>query len=292
MVNRHRKHKAGKRLWPLYELEAGEFDAVYTACLSGAEGPDWEIDKARRAFEAQVAERTGKSISEVSLDLDFLLAGASLPQLAIADTVDAPGSVRVADQPLGNTGDTGKVTTDRESLLAESTRPAPRLKLVKDGPRANGMPNDRLMDLREKAFLLASRLAEHNLLDDVLIPSPVGFGYLILDVPDPSIEQQIDRPRYEKICCLWWELTACCEVMLAPDPIITDFLPEGSTLTEAITGKDFSTLVTRVLACNPGEVGFRLRSRLDDEDWDNLIRLMQTHRKIRSVSDQRKQELW
>ena len=66
------EHAAG-RLWDGHLADTEPFAPVFAALCRRQDGPDWDLQRLRRALELEIAERADLSLQQVSLALDALL---------------------------------------------------------------------------------------------------------------------------------------------------------------------------------------------------------------------------
>ena len=52
-----------------------------------------------------------------------------------------------------------------------------------------------------------------------------GLGFVLRDVPDPGLADQLDEDTLAQLCTLWWQLAACSEMTFAPLESILPILP-------------------------------------------------------------------
>ncbi|MCB1753502.1 MAG: chromosome partitioning protein ParB, partial [Gammaproteobacteria bacterium] len=164
-----------------------------------------------------------------------------------------------------------------------------------DGPPAGiGVSNSTdLKSLRARAWTLAARLAQRNGLSDLVVPlSGQGLGFILRDVPDPALADQLDEESLSQLSLIWWQLAACSELTLAPLVSITPHLPTESVLRQALEQQDLATIFDSVWTLDPGQTGHRLWRRLGDRDWMDLLNLMDSYRRIHRLAEERQLDLW
>ena len=117
-----------------------------------------------------------------------------------------------------------------------------------------------------------------------------GLGYILTDVPDPTLAERLDEAALAQVSMLWWQLAACAEVTVAPVERLVVHLPADALLRKALEEQDAELLFESVWTLDPGHTGYRLWRRLDDRDWQDLLNLMDTYRTIhRKAADA---DLW
>jgi hypothetical protein len=147
--------------------------------------------------------------------------------------------------------------------------------------------------MRSRAWTLASRLAQRNGIGDLVEPlTGKGLGYVLRDVPDPALADQLDEDALAQICILWWQLAACAEMTFAPIEAVTPTLPGDSVLRRALVDQDAELLFNSIWTLDPGHTGYRLWQSLHDRDWQDLISLMENYRNIRHLAAENSVKLW
>ena len=153
-------------------------------------------------------------------------------------------------------------------------------------------PGD-LKSLRARSWTLAARLAQRNGIGDLIVPLPsLGLGYLLRDVPDPALADQLDDDTLGQIAILWWHLAACAELTVGPLEVVLRLLSEHSVLHRALEDPDSGLLYQSVWTLDPGQHGQRLWRRLGDRDWQDLLQLMDTYRRIHRLAEESQTRLW
>jgi hypothetical protein len=136
-------------------------------------------------------------------------------------------------------------------------------------------------------------LAQRNGLGDLVQPlSGHGLGFLLRDVPDAALVDQLDEDALAQVSMVWWHLAACSELTVAPLDALLPALPEESVLRRALVEQDAGLLFASVWTLDPGHMGYRLWRRLDDRDWQDLLGLMDTYRALRRNAATDDQALW
>lgn len=279
-----------------------EYDQAFEVLCRRYDTADWDIANLRRALEAEIAERADISIHAVSLEIDARMSGRQ---------VDAPTRRATPDR-----GEPDEDVTQRERDGADSKKPSPPV-----GETEGAGPGDRrgdgvaarskrtgllgneeidaqdesgpvvipatpaladLKSLRARLWTLASRLARRNGLGDLVQPvSGRGLGFVLHDVPDPALVDQLDEDALAQVSMVWWYLAACAELTVAPLDALLPVLPEESILRRALADQDAGLLFASVWTLDPGHMGYRLWRHLDDRDWQDLLGLMDTYRALR-----------
>jgi ParB family protein of integrating conjugative element (PFGI_1 class) len=297
--------------------DAGKFDTAFVALCSRYDGPDWNTDLLREALETEIAEAAEISIQTIRVVLDAELAGRELvipelePEPPPVDNCK-PGVAKRSvsdDTDEEENPDLGSTSADDElsdlSEQPDTTESPDRFPDPPDGAASNSQdppaeklispetgPSD-LKSLRGRAWTLAARLAQRNGIGELVEPLPgKGLGFVLQDVPDPALAEQLDEESLSQISMLWWQLAACAEITCAPLASILPLLPDDSILRRALEQQDADLLFKSIWTLDPGHTGYRLWRPLNDRDWSDLINLMDTYRRIRRTAVDMGTELW
>lgn len=150
-----------------------------------------------------------------------------------------------------------------------------------------------LKSLRARAWTLAARLAQRNGIGGLVAPlSGKGLGFILRDVPDTSLADQLDTDTLGQISMLWWHLAACAEMTVAPLEAVIATLADDSILRCALENQDAGLLFNSVWTLDPGHTGYRLWRQLGEQDWRDLLNLMDTYRHIHRVAADKQIRLW
>jgi ParB family protein of integrating conjugative element (PFGI_1 class) len=150
-----------------------------------------------------------------------------------------------------------------------------------------------LKTLRARAWTLAQRIAQRHGLETLVAPLiGKGLGYMICDVPDAALLEQLDQDELAQVSTAWWQLAACAEVTVAPLAEILPLVQEGSVLRRALEDQDAGLLFDSVWTLDPGNTGYRLWRRLDDRAWQDLCGLMENYRDLHRVAETTGSPLW
>ena len=159
-------------------------------------------------------------------------------------------------------------------------------------PREPPLPTD-LKSLRARAWTLAARLAQRHGIGELVAPLPSrGLGFVLRDVPDPALAEQLDDDTLSRLSLLWWHLAACAEMTVAPVDAVLATLAGDSVLRRALETADAGLLFARVWTLDPGQAGFRLWRLLDARDWQDLLDLLATYRALHRVAESSHTDLW
>ncbi len=307
--------RAARAIWLERAVDTeAEYDQAFEVLCRRYDTADWDIATLRRALEAEIAERADLSIHAVSLEIDTRMSGRQ---------VDPPTRRATSDG-----GEPSEEVTQRECDGTDSRTPRPPARETEGAPprdrAGDGMaepstdlgppPGESLADdeeearaivtsntsaradvksLRARLWTLASRLAQRNGLGDLVQPiSGRGLGFVLHDVPDPAMIDQLDEDALAQVSMVWWYLAACAELTVAPLDALLPSLPEESVLRRALVDQDAGLLFASVWTLDPGHMGYRLWRRLDDRDWQDLLSLMHTYRALRRNAATDDQTLW
>ena len=290
---------------------ADDFDEVFTTLCRRYDGPDWDTDVLRSALESEIAAALDVSIHTVRVMLDAELAGR---ELVIPEVEDDPSGAHIEqddDSPdvvSSATSSTDRTSTDGSSRELpdhpDSDNEAGPGQVEDDdseptdpGSGLPSLPNDTspsdLKSLRGRAWTLAARLAQRNGMADLVEPvSGKGLGFVLRDVPDPTLADQLDEDSLSQLTMLWWQLAACAEMTYAPLESILPLLPDESILRRALETEDADLLFNNIWTLDPGHTGYRVWRPLDDRDWRDLLGLMDTYRCIRRIAADTGVSVW
>ena len=312
--------RAAGALWQRHCTgDESPFDAVFAALCRRYDGPEWDTGVLQSALEIEIAEEAEISIHTLRVALDAEINGRALvipepePMVKPAAKETCANEVAEPDKPGvhddSDDTETGWVPTDDVPSDVQGSDPA-------EAP--NSSPNDPddaapdasepwaeqvittgqtgpgdLKSLRGRAWTLAARLAQRNGFGDLVLPLPGnGLGFVLSDVPDPALADQLDEDALAQICMLWWQLAACAEMTFAPIESIAPALPSDSVLRRALEDQDAELLFNSIWTLDPGHTGYRLWRPLHDRDWSDLLNLMDTYRRIRHLAAEAGSDVW
>ncbi len=316
-----RLERATHKIWQDRCSESEEdFEEVFMTLCRRYDSPDWDTDVLRSALESEIAAALDVSIHTVRVMLDAEMAGRELviPEAEVepdpneesselerptdesfdADQDDGGSRVSSPDRTStdelppelpdqsnpGSAQDTGLLDDD----VKETSEPDTELPNLTN----DTSPND-LKSLRGRAWTLATRLAQRNGMADLVeAVSGKGLGFVLRDVPDPTLADQLDEDSLSQLTMLWWQLAACAEMTFAPLEAILPLLPDESILRRALETEDADLLFSSIWTLDPGHTGYRLWRPLDDRDWRDLLALMDTYRRIRRITADTGVSVW
>ena len=316
-----RLERAAHKIWQDRCSESAEdFEEVFTTLCKRYDSPDWDTDVLRSALESEIAAALDVSIHTVRVMLDAEMAGRELviPEAEVEPDANEESSEleRPTDEsfdPDQDDGGSRVSSSDRTSTdelppeLPDQSNPgsAPDTGLLDDDVKETSepdtelpnltndtSPND-LKSLRGRAWTLATRLAQRNGMADLVeAVSGKGLGFVLRDVPDPTLADQLDEDSLSQLTMLWWQLAACAEMTFAPLEAILPLLPDESILRRALETEDADLLFSSIWTLDPGHTGYRLWRPLDDRDWRDLLALMDTYRRIRRIAAETGVSVW
>ena len=299
-----------------------DFEAIFVTLCRRYDGPDWDTDVLRSALESEIAGVLDISIHTVRMMFDAELAGR---ELMIPAFEEAPGEGSLELHGGTQCVSAEAITQDDVCSAASGAGPTPVDELpreLSDRPEADdvldldsgqdadgigetpvpvaellNVANDSdtrdLKSLRGRAWTLAARLAQRNGMSELIEPvSGKGLGFVLRDVPDPTLADQLDEDSLSQLAMLWWQLAACAEMTYAPLASILPLLPVGSILRRALATEDADLLFNSIWTLDPGHTGYRLWRPLDDRDWGDLLGLMDTYRRIRRIAADTGVSIW
>ena len=316
-----RLERAAHKIWQDRCSESAEdFEEVFTTLCKRYDSPDWDTDVLRSALESEIAAALDVSIHTVRVMLDAEMAGRELviPEAEVEPDPNEESSEleRPTDESFDPDEDDGVSrvsSSDRTSTdelppeLPDQSNPgsAPDTGLLDDDVKETSepdtelpnltndtSPND-LKSLRGRAWTLATRLAQRNGMADLVeAVSGKGLGFVLRDVPDPTLADQLDEDSLSQLTMLWWQLAACAEMTFAPLEAMLPLLPDESILRRALETEDADLLFSSIWTLDPGHTGYRLWRPLDDRDWRDLLALMDTYRRIRRIAAETGVSVW
>ena len=301
--------RAARTLWQRY-CSGGDsaFGEVFTTLCRRYDGPEWDTNVLQGAIENEIAEEAETSIHTIRVALDAEINGRELvipefvplkeppkPERRDGSDENSVATDGINDQEDSDAGPGGETPS---SLEAAPIQPQNNLddamadvsETLIDA--SDSKPND-LKSLRGRAWTLAARLAQRNGIGDLVMPmSGKGLGFVLRDVPDPVLADQLDEDALAQVYILWWQLAACSEMTFAPIESIAPTLPSDSVLRRAIEDQDAELLFNSIWTLDPGHTGYRLWQSLHDRDWRDLLNLMDTYRSIRHLALETGTVIW
>jgi len=323
--------RAALQIWRKYALGDDEsFGDVFSTLCQRYDAPEWDTGLLHEAIETEIAEQAEICIQTVRMELDALLAGreVNMPEVKEDDSeadelgkaenvegtcpvkqTESPACTPLEDEnnknlntqledPIKPPAHDLAITAENEpppisdkqapNPLSEEIEPTAEQRLT-----ATPSPPTDLKSLRSRAWTLAACLAQRNGIGDLVEPlSGKGLGFILRDVPDPTLAEQLDDDTLSQISMIWWHLAASAEMTAAPVESITAHLPFDSVLRQALEQQDAGLLFSSVWTLDPGQAGCRLWRRLGEKDWSDLLDLMDTYRQIHHLAEETDIRLW
>jgi ParB family protein of integrating conjugative element (PFGI_1 class) len=315
--------RAAKQLWQRYGAgDEDAFDEVFAALCRRYDGLEWDAGLLQGALETEIAEEAETSLHTIRVALE---AEINRRELVIPEFVPikAPPRPERRDDTDGNPETDERFTTQEEPMTEdaftpdeadepgfhrEDESPVDPLSTINQRKESHHEPVAEvpesvrdaglsqmtdLKSLRGRAWTLATRLAQRNGIGELVVPlSGKGLGFVLRDVPDPVLADQLDEEALAQICMLWWQLAACAEMTFAPLEAIVPLLPTDSVLRRALEDEDAELLFNSIWTLDPGHTGYRLWRSLPERDWSDLLTLMDTYRRIRQVAADTGATIW
>ena len=312
--------RAARKIWEQRSMGDEEvFNQVFASLCQRYDDPDWDTDLLRSAIETEIAEQADISVHTLRVELDAQIEGRELtiPEFKddnsaeseddetdwLADSELNPETMRSepsstesnsldtqTESPIETPPAHPRVQLDPGPESGSDSKPVPLVKgLLDDEP---SVPGD-IKSLRARAWTLAARLAQRNGISELVEPlSGRGLGFILCDVPDPALADQLDDDSLSQVSMVWWQLAACAEMTVAPVETIVALLPVESVLRQALEQQDAGLLFNSVWTLDPGHTGYQLWRRLGDQDWSDLLNLMSAYRQIHHLAESSGIRLW
>lgn len=321
--------RTARALWIKLKLGDNEsFDAVFAALCERYDSPEWDLDLLRNAIELEIAEELEVSIQAIRVELDVQMLGreietpipennhdADTPEenaLSSSPSTDKAKSAakeKIPGDSRGHNADTVSkdkvsppqrpslvITHDASEQHSEEPPADPIESAANSSESAITLSQPRATDLkslRARAWTLAARLAQRNGIGDLVAPlSGKGIGFILRDVPDSSLADQLDADTLGQVSMLWWHLAACAEMTVAPLDAVIATLADDAILRQALENQDAGLLFNSVWTLDPGHTGYRLWRQLGEQDWQDLLNLMDTYRRIHRAAEAAQVRLW
>jgi len=303
--------RAARNLWKRHCSGSDSvFDDIFAELCRRYDGLDWDTDLLQIAIETEIAEETETSVHTIRVELDAEIKGRELVIPEFVPIKEPPTTTRHRDSDENTATTVGLDGNDNDDIALNpagevpvdpiQTLPQPQDDMEDStanisesllGTSQSG-PTD-LKSLRGRAWTLAARLAQRNGIGDLVVPlSGKGLGFVLRDVPDPVLADQLDEDALAQVCMLWWQLAACSEMTFAPIESVVPVLPADSVLRRALEDQDAELLFNSIWTLDPGHTGYRLWRSLHDQDWRDLLNLMDTYRRVRQLAAETGMAIW
>jgi len=323
--------KAALQIWQKHALGDDKlFEDVFSTLCQRYDTSEWDTGLLHEAIETEIAEQAEISIQTVRMELDALLAGrepcmsiiedndSETDEIGKAGNVEETFPAKQAESPTCTSSkdensaeahtqhgdpikppvhDSTNTTENETSPVLDEQVPNPLSEEIEPTAEqtlaTTPSPPTDLKSLRSRAWTLAARLAQRNGIGDLVEPlSGKGLGFILRDVPDPTLAEQLDDDTLSQISMVWWHLAASAEMTAAPVESITPHLPLDSVLRKALEQQDAGLLFSSVWTLDPGQAGCRLWRRLGEKDWSDFLDLMDTYRQIHHLAEETDVRLW
>ncbi len=302
--------RAAFAVWKKYALgNEADFNEVFATLCKRYDTLEWDIMSLQSAIETEIAEQAEISLQLIRVELDAQIAGreVQIPEINEDDfDTDDSGVIESTEMSAsssknGNNDNTNPnsdpnlhaVGSDNAEDLTTAPLPdEPTATVEQKLTTIQSGPTD-LKLLRGRAWTLATQLAQHHGIGDLVIPlSGQGFGFILRDVPDPALSEQLDENDLSQVSMVWWHLAASAEMTVAPVEYLAPLLPSDSILRRALEQQDAGLLFDSIWTLDPGHTGHQLWRRLTEGDWNDLLNLMDTYRQIHHLAQQTDARLW
>ena len=257
--------------------DEASFDGVFQTLCRRYDDPSWSFEVFAEALEMEIATAADERLHTIRMEID----GAQIDHQPDADEAP-PKLLRERDVPLKSRGVDSGVASFEASPRHRATAEPADLQSSTD-----------INALRRRACAVAIRLAERHGLADIVMPIEAqGAGFVLRDVPSAALAEALDEATLGQLSMLWWHLAACAEMTVAPVASIVALLPATSVLRRALEQNDATLLFDSVWTPDPGQMGDRLWRQLSAADWQDLMVLMETYRRLHQVVGAAGLTLW
>ena len=283
--------RTASRLWQQYCPECkAAFGELFGALCQRYDGPDWDLGVLQAAVEAEIAQEADLDLHTVRTALDAALEGriVSFPKPEPELRTPAPatpitGGVRSREQGRAQEPAPDISSTDSHDLPYALAEVAAR-----EGRQA---PRPLVRSCASVALLTCRGLASRFGMGHLVRPLPhLGCGFVLNGLPDTDTGQSPQAALCTRM--LWWQLAACSELTCAPPAALARTLPKGSRLRRAIKTRDIAWLKAQVEVADPAQAIACLWCSLHEQDWNDLVRLMDTYRRLHLRAQAHGAALW
>ena len=303
--------RAGRALWLQKCLgEESAFEELFAQLCCRYDGEHWDNAVMQGALETEIAEASELNLHTIRAAFD---SGLEQREVVIPEFVaitSPPEGEAQSSQDIESIAEDNSVDIQQDDISSASeissdlpsttTEPQPSRGSEATAtsnsplsPKATDPKSGDLKSMRARAWTIATRLAQRNGLGDLVLPlSGNGLGYVLRDVPDSQLADQVDETAWAQVCLLWWQLAACAEMTSAPLDAILPLLPEDSIFRRALKDDDAELLFESIWTLDPGHTGYRLWRLMPDRDWQDLIHLMDNYRCIRHCATETSAPVW
>ena len=300
--------RAGRLVWCRC-CTGGEraFESAFATLCRRYDGPEWDNAVLQGALETEIADSSESNLQTVRMALEaalnnqefgipeFVPIKAPPPRLTTGHaTVNSPDNeLQSREDEIGDQTDEDAAVVPLTPVGTSDNPPEPEIGSVQlPVTMGDDVPND-LKSLRARAWTLAARIAQRNGIGELIEPaSDNGLGYVLRDIPDRALADELDDEALAQLSLLWWQLAACAEMTSAPLDSVVPTLPRDSILRRALEEDDADLLFNNVWTLDPGHTGYRLWRIMHDSDWADLLSLMDNYRRLRHCATHTGATLW
>lgn len=161
--------------------------------------------------------------------------------------------------------------------------------------RARGQPEPGLSPTalaagRRQAWTLATRIAFRHGFPRLVHRCPVGYGFLVIDLPAPAARPDPGALRI----ALWWQLASSSGLFTAPWETVTPLLPDASPLARLLRDPDrpFAALRAALAPPEPEIALALLGQQAEAEDWRDVLRLLAVCQRLQYGARSGGGDLW
>jgi len=319
--------RVGREIWSLRGIGAeGEFDAVFEALCRRYDSVEWQFDSLRQAMEVEIAEAAETGIQVIRMEFDCRLSGR---ELDIPDFVDEeetqdeefPVSPR-GEAPIASEAElqaeaitslgfadgcstSGALSDEEINAGLRTEQQQDPLQVAIELPfesnnealfRRIGIKSKTRIPielLRQTAYRLAQRLADRHGIGALIAPlTDNGLGFLVRDIPSPSVVEQLDDDMLAQVSTMWWQLIAFAEMTVAPADVLLNMMEAETVLSSAVLAGESNRLSDKVWTVDPAFLAQRFWRQLNHEDWCDWLCLAHNYRELHRMASVLNTPLW
>ena len=309
--------RIAREIWQQRIIGAdAEFDEVFAALCRRHDSMDWQYDQLQQAIEVEIAEAADIGIQVIRMEFECRFSGRELeiPEfveqgdcveedfpVSLRDEPAIPSEAEIQAETMAHTSVAARVPDAGES---EGSSPPP-LDVAIEFPLEErnkqwfgqiGAKNRGLIPmelLRSRACKLAQALAARHGLGELIAPvSDNGLGYVVRDLPSPSVIDQLDDDLLAQVATMWWQLSTFAEMSTVPVELLATLLDETSDLRGMLQAGRANDLVKEVWTVDPGYLAYRFWRQLSHEDWLDWLALAHNYRELHRVARRLNTPLW
>jgi hypothetical protein len=310
--------RTAREIWKQRDIGADpEFDEIFAALCRRHDSVDWQFDQLQQAIEVEIAEAADIGIQVIRMEFECRLSGREpeIPEfveqeetaeedfpVAPRDEPAIPSAAEMQAEASTNVGmvpdrvsDTADATASPESPLDVAIElpleERNRNLFGQIGTKYGGLIPMEL--LRDRACTLAQRLATRHGFGELIAPvSDNGLGFVVRDIPPPSVTEQLDDDLLAQVSTMWWQLSAFAEMTTAPVEVLATLVDEKSVLWGMLQAGRAEDLANTVGAVDPGYLAYRFWRQLSHEDWLDWLALAHNYRELHRMARRLNTPLW